>query len=505
MVRSPPPPETHGTHQGDLGDAEVKDLLHLAIDTAKTRGASYADARGVEHRMEAIATKNGALGQADYSESVGLGIRVIAKGAWGFASTADLSRDGVQKAAAQAVEIAEAGAAVTGGEVSLAPVERVIARWATPILYDPFAISLEEKVSLLLAIDKVVRSVKGVKVAEGFLTFVRKSQIFASTDGSEIAQEITMSGAGYSATAVGGDDIQKRSFPASFRGQFENVGYEIVDRWPLLENAQRVGEEAVALLSAPQCPQGKKALILEGSQLGLQVHESCGHPTELDRVLGTEANFAGQSFLTLEKYRNFRYGSGKVHITADATAPGGAGTFGYDDEGVPAQKWDLVRDGEFVGYLTSRETAGMIGLDHSQGTMRADGWNRTPIIRMVNVSLQPGEGSLEDLIADTDDGVYMATNRSWSIDQRRYNFQFGTEIGWEIKKGKKTRMVKNPTYSGITPGFWAACDAICGRKEWVLWGVPNCGKGQPGQIMATGHGASPARFRDVDIGVGYAD
>lgn len=483
----------------------MKDLVKLAIDTAKAKGASYADARGAEIWREDIVTKNGALGQADFAESVGLGVRVIAKGAWGFASTADLSKAGVEKAAAKAVRIAHASATVYDGEVKLAPVEKVIARWATPVLYDPFEISLEEKVGLLLSIDKILGKVKGVKVAEGFLTFVRKKQEFASTEGSEIQQVITMSGVGYSATAVGEGDMQKRSYPTSFRGQFENRGYEIVDRWALVENAQRTAEEAVALLSAPQCPVGKRDLILEASQLGLQVHESCGHPIELDRVLGTEANFAGQSFLTLEKFKKFKYGSEKVHLTADATAPGGAGTFGYDDEGVPSGKWDIVKDGRFVGYLTSRETAGMIDLDHSQGTMRADGWNRTPIIRMVNVSLQPGKGTLDELISDTDDGVYMETNRSWSIDQRRYNFQFGTEIGWEIKKGKKTRMVKNPTYAGITPEFWGSCDAVCGRKEWVLWGIPNCGKGQPGQIMATGHGAAPARFRNQDIGVGYAD
>lgn len=483
----------------------MKDLVRLAIDAATAQGASYADARGVESRREEIATKNGTLGQADFSESVGLGVRVIAQGAWGFASTADLSRSGVEKAAALAVEIARASATVSKGEVKLAPVEKVIARWATPYLYDPFAVSLEEKVGLLLSVDEILRGVKGVKVAEAFFTFVRKKQEFASTEGSEIGQEILMSGVGYTATAVGSDEIQVRSFPTSFRGQFENRGYEIVDRWDLLGNAQRVGEEAVALLTAPQCPPGKKDLILGSSQLALQVHESCGHPTELDRVVGTEANFAGQSFLTLEKHRNFRYGSQMVHLTADATAPGGPGTFGYDDEGVPAQRWDLVKDGEFVGYLTSRETAGMIGLDHSQGTMRSDGWNRTPIIRMVNVSLQPKEGTLDELISDTKDGVYMETNRSWSIDQKRYNFQFGTEIGWEIKDGKMARMVKNPTYAGITPEFWGACDAICGRKEWRLWGIPNCGKGQPGQIMATGHGAAPARFRNVDIGVAYAD
>jgi TldD protein len=265
-----------------------------------------------------------------------------------------------------------------------------------------------------------------------------------------------------------------------------------------------VAAEAAALLRAAPCPSGTYDVILDGSQLGLQVHESCGHPTELDRVLGSEANFAGGSFLTTDKLGKFRYGSEHVNLTADATAPFGLGTFGYDDEGVPAQRWDLVREGVFRGYLTSRETAPKIGLERSQGAMRADGWSRIPLIRMVNVSLQPGEWEPDALIADTKRGIYMETNRSWSIDQLRYNFQFGTELGWLIENGKKTKLLKNPTYQGITPEFWGSCDAVCGPRHWVLWGTPNCGKGQPGQTMTTGHGAAPARFRNVKVGVGYA-
>jgi TldD protein len=248
-----------------------------------------------------------------------------------------------------------------------------------------------------------------------------------------------------------------------------------------------------------------KDIILEGSQLGLQVHESIGHPIELDRVLGTEANFAGMSFLTLDKLGTLKYASDVVNVVADATpAHGpGLGTFAYDDEGVPAQATPIVKAGLFVGYLTSRETAAAVGQARSGGAMRAEGWNRIPLIRMTNISLLPGTWKLDDLIADTDDGIYMETNRSWSIDDRRYNFQFGTEIGWEIHAGKKTRMLKNPSYGGITTEFWNSCDAICGPEYWTLWGVPNCGKGQPMQAMGTGHGASPARFRKVQVGVAY--
>jgi TldD protein len=245
---------------------------------------------------------------------------------------------------------------------------------------------------------------------------------------------------------------------------------------------------------------GVTTVILDGSQVALQIHESCGHPIELDRVLGTEAAFAGTSFLTTDKLDGFMYGSDLVNMTADATIPGGLGTFGYDDEGVPAQSTPIVREGRFMGYLTSRETAAALG-QRSNGAMRASGWNRIPLIRMTNVSLEPGTWTLNDLIADTDDGVYMETNRSWSIDDKRLNFQFGTEIGREIKNGKLGDLIKNPTYTGITPRFWGSCDAIVNRDGWVVWGTPNCGKGQPEQVAHTGHGASAARFRNVQVGL----
>jgi TldD protein len=244
----------------------------------------------------------------------------------------------------------------------------------------------------------------------------------------------------------------------------------------------------------------RTTVILSGNQLALQTHESCGHPIELDRVLGTEAAFAGTSFLTTDRLGSFRYGSEHVNIQIDSVLPGGLGTFGYDDEGVPASRGWAVRDGIFVGYLMSRETAAALSRA-SNGTMRADGWARLPLIRMTNVSVMPGTWRLADLIADTDDGILMDTNRSWSIDDKRFNFQFGTEIGWEVKKGKRGAMLRNPTYTGITPEFWGSCDAVCSQSDWVMWGTPNCGKGQPGQGAHTGHGAAPARFGNVRVGV----
>jgi TldD protein len=258
-------------------------------------------------------------------------------------------------------------------------------------------------------------------------------------------------------------------------------------------------------LTADPCPAGERDIILEGSQLALQIHESVGHPTELDRVLGMEANYAGTSFLTVDQLRKLRFGSEHVNLVADGTLPGGLATFGYDDEGVEAQRWPIVENGLFVGYLTSRELAHAIGEPRSRGCVRSDGWHHVPMIRMVNLSLQPGRGTLEDLLADTDDGLYLETNRSWSIDQLRYNFQFKTEIGWEIKKGRRARMLRNPTYQGITPRFWNSCDFVCGPEAWEPWAVTNCGKGQPGQVAEMTHGSAPARFRKVNVGVGYDD
>jgi len=485
----------------------MRDIAAWALNIAALRGATYADARLADDRTRALSTKNGKVGSVADSESFGIGVRVIADGAWGFAASADLSRAAVEATAARAVAIARASAQVKKGNVRMAAEKAMTAEWTSPLRVDPFTTSVEENLELLLKIDSEMRSVAGVTLAETNMNFRREEQWFVSSEGANIHQTKYTTGAGYSAYAFAGNEIQKRSYPTSFGGQWQNKGYELITELKLVENARRVGEEAVALLKADQCPEGVFSVVLEGSQLGLQIHESVGHPIELDRVLGMEANFAGTSFLTLDKLRTLRYGSELVNIVADARQEHGPGlgTFAFDEEGVAAQSTPIITNGLFTGYLSSRETAHTIGLERSGGTLRAEGWNRLPIIRMTNVSILPGEKPMgcEDLIADTDDGIYMATNKSWSIDDKRYNFQFGCEIGWEIKRGKRTRMLKNPSYSGITTEFWNSMDAICSREEWVLWGIPHCGKGQPQQVMGTGHGASPARFRGVKVGSAY--
>jgi TldD protein len=485
----------------------MKELASWALNTASLGGASYADVRIVEDRSRALSTKNGKIGTASDSQSLGFSVRVIVDGAWGFASSADLGRSSVEATAARALEIARASAKVKQSDVRLVPEKASTAEWTTPFKIDPFTISVEQNLALLMKIDAEMRSVAGVTLAETNMNFRREEQWFLSSEGSDIHQTKVTTGAGYVAYAFAGSEIQKRSYPNSFGGQWQNKGYELIDELKLVENARRIGEEAVALHRADQCPEGSFDIILESSQLGLQIHESVGHPIELDRVLGMEANFAGTSFLTLEKLRTLKYGSELVNVVADARQEHGPGlgTFGFDDEGVAAQCTPIISNGLFTGYLSSRETAPIIGLDRSGGTLRAESWNRLPMIRMTNISILPGEKplSFEQLISSTDHAILMQTNRSWSIDDKRYNFQFGTEIGWEIKNGKRVRMLKNPSYSGFTTGFWNSMDAICSRDEWILWGTPNCGKGQPQQVMGTGHGAAPARFRGVKVGSAY--
>jgi TldD protein len=465
-------------------------------------GVTYADVRVEDARERQASTKNGQISGASASESMGAGIRVLAGGAWGFAATDELSSAGLERAAALAISIAHASASALKKEVVLAPEEKFVAEWVSHCQIDPFTISLDRNLALLLAVDAELRRNPGVTMAEASVVFTRRRQVFASSLGSLIDQTRTTSGAGFSAYSYKSDEIQKRSYPNSFGGQHQLKGYELLDELSLLEHAPRIAEEAAALHAADSCAEGKFHLIVDGSQLGLQIHESIGHPIELDRVLGSEANYAGMSFLTLDKLGALRYGSEIVNAVCDARPEHGPGlgTFAFDDEGVPAQRTDIIRNGKFTGYMTSRETAAAIGQSRSNGTMRADGWARLPLIRMTNVSLLPGEQTLEEVFAGVDHAIYMETNKSWSIDDKRYNFQFGCEIAWEIRNGKRVRMLKNPVYSGISTEFWNSCDAIAGRDHWTIWGVPNCGKGQPEQAMGTGHGASPSRFRNIKVG-----
>jgi TldD protein len=480
----------------------VKELIERALDAAERDGATYTEVRVAERETEQLTVKNGALEAATSNVSAGFGIRVLVDGAWGFSSSRSLDPAEADRVAREALEIARASGLARKAPVELDDTPPATDTYRTPYGEDPFAVTLDEKLRILMEADGLMAGVDGVAIRESNMVAGRERKTFASSAGAWIEQEIVEAGAGIEATAVNETEMQQRSYPNSFGGQVVTGGFEAVRALALADHAQETAELAVALLDAPQCPSGEMDLVLDSTQVALQIHESCGHPTELDRVFGTEASFAGTSFLTTDKLDTLRYGSEIVNIDADATAPGGLGTFGYDDEGVPAQNVPLISNGILVGYLTSRETAPRIGR-RSMGSARAYAWSHIPLIRMTNINLRPGDaGSLDDLIADTRDGIYMSINKSWSIDDRRLNFQFGDQAGWLIKNGRLDRLVKNPTYTGITPQFWGSCDAICSSGEWTLWGLPNCGKGEPMQVGHVGHGAAPARFRNVKVGVG---
>lgn len=477
-----------------------KGIVDRALDTAAAQGATYADVRIQDQVSQSVQTRNGAVENLLSAKDHGFGVRVIVDGAWGFASSSLLETAEADRIAALAVEIARASAMVRAGTARLSPEIPFVDRYETPVAIDPFTVPIEQKLELLMAADAAMQAVRGIKVALGSLYFQRDDKTFASTEGGYIEQRLFESGCGINAIAVGGREVQNRSYPNSGGRHQVTEGFEFVRRQDLPGNASRVAEEAVALLTAPQCPSGEMTVVLDGSQVALQVHESCGHPVELDRVMGTEAAYAGTSFLTLDKLGSYQYGSEHVSIISDGSLPGGLGTFGYDDEGVPAQRVPIIEHGVLVNYLTDRQSAAQLD-QRSNGTGRASSWGRIPLVRMTNLSIEPGTWSFDDLLADTDDGLYMQTNRSWSIDDRRLNFQFGTEIAWEIKGGKLGKMYRNPTYTGITPRFWNGCDAVCNEESYVVWGTPNCGKGQPSQVAHVGHGAAPARFRNVRVGV----
>lgn len=478
----------------------MKELIENILDLARMKKVDYADMRVIRRQSEEIGVKNGKVEALTQDSDSGFGIRVLSQGAWGFAASSKVTKTEMETVFRKALKIAKASSKAKGKDVFLSSVTPSVDQYQTPILVNPFDVSTEVKLELLLKADEIIRRNKKVKISEAFMGSYQTEKTFASTEGTFIEQTITECGAGISATAIEGGEVQVRSYPNSFRGNFATKGFEWIEHLALPEHAQRIAEEAEHLLSAKPCPSKVTTLVLDSSQLALQIHESIGHPIELDRILGTEASYAGTSFLSPEMVGHFEYGSGIVNVFADATFPGGLGTFGYDDEGVKAQRIPIISAGVLVNVLTSRETAHHLGKE-SNGTMRADGWNRIPLIRMTNINLEPGEWTLEQMISDTDEGLFLSTNRSWSIDDKRINFQFGTEIGWEIQGGKLGDMVKNPTYTGITPQFWNSCDAIANRDQWQMWGTPNCGKGEPGQVAHVGHGAAPARFRGVQVGM----
>jgi TldD protein len=476
----------------------VRDVLSQLMDAAAGR-VEYADVRHVRLRQEAIAMRNGELDELDSHEEEGFGVRVQVGGRWGFAAAAGSDPAGAEHALVRALAVAEAQPSAGTRRLTTEPPAE--GSYASPAEVDPFTVSLEDKLELLAAADAALRAEPGLAVALTYVESRVEEKVFASTEGALYEQRTVECGGGIEATAVRDGESQSRSYPASHSGGIAQAGWEHVEALDLLANAPRVAAEAVALLDAPTCPEGRTTLVLAGEQLGLQIHESVGHAVELDRMLGYEASYAGTSWVPHAGIGTLRYGSEAMSITADATLPRGLGSYRWDDEGVAGQPIPIVREGVLQGVLSSRESAAEAGLQRSGGCSRGEGFLRQPIVRMTNVSLDPGSaGSLDELLAGIDRGVYIDTNRSWSIDSRRLHFQFGGQVAWEIADGRLGRMLRDPVYAGVTPRFWAGLDAVCSAEEWRLTSLTDCGKGEPGQMARVSHGCAPARFRDVEVG-----
>src|SRR6187397_602366 len=438
-----------------------------AVEAALAAGARYADARVMDRRHESMNARNGEIEARTQERSVGLGVRALIGSGWGFFATADLTREAAADAGRRAAEIARASASVPGADLELTPVEARQDHWENAAEEDPLGVPLAEKGDLLVTATRTMRE-HGADTAIAGYDIWETTKWLTSSEGHRIDQHIVECGAAMDATANGEAETQRRSYPG-IRGQYGTRGWELVRELDLAGNAARVAEEARALLSAPECPSHDAIdLIIGSEQMALQIHESVGHAVELDRILGWEAAFAGTSWLDLAQLGSLRLGSDLMNVTADTTLGGALGSFGYDDEGTPAHPVDIVRQGTWVGVLSGRDSAAEAGLQ-SGGAVRSSGFDRLPMVRMTNIGLLPGTDSLESMIAATESGILMDTNRSWSIDDKRLNFQFGCEVGWEIKGGKRGRLLKNPTYTAISPRFWGALDMLGGPDEWTFW------------------------------------
>ncbi|MCL2360801.1 MAG: TldD/PmbA family protein [Defluviitaleaceae bacterium] len=473
----------------------LKDKLAQAMATAKSLGADYADIRLKDIQMESISMENGSVSAVVNNRSQGYGIRLYVDGSMGFAASADM--DALDETVREAYAIANASLTLQAQKIKLSPKEPATGTYSTPVKSDPFTVPLAEKLALLEACYKEIKAVPGVGHNSVALDFRKDDVIYADTDSSYIEQNFCQCTCYIQTSATSDSDKQNRSYMNVIRGGFETV---LEEKMP--EISARLAKEVVELINAPDCPSGEFDLVINPNQLFLQIHESVGHPTELDRVLGSEAAFAGRSFLEPgDLNKDLIYGSEHVTIVADATCDKGLGTFAYDDEGVPAQNITLIDKGKFVAFQTSRDNAPIIG-QPSSGAGLSDGWRNLPIVRMTNINLLPGSGTPDDLIAGIKYGFLLDQNKSWSIDDLRVNFQFACQVAYEIKDGKLTgKFFKNPIYAGKTTEFWGSCDGVAGPEYWQLVGVPNCGKGQPMQVMRVSHGSSPARFRKVKVGV----
>jgi len=485
--------------RGLLTDPLLEEVIDRALSAAKKAGATYADIRIVRRRSEAIFARDDHVADVSGNEGYGLGVRVIAGGAWGFSAASQVVPAAAERAAQLAVEIARANAPLLQRPVQLAPAKAAVDAWQTPLERNPFKIPMEEKSDLLLAINGALLKVPGIQHCFSWFQALGEWKLFASSEGSHLEQDLIRLRPGYRATAT---DTTSGAFDSRDHDiSPAQAGWEYVARSTLLADAPRIGEEAVQKLKSPSVTPGKKHLILAPSNLWLTIHESVGHPTELDRALGYEANYAGTSFLTTDKLNKIQFAAPQLSFYADKTTPAGLATCGYDDDGVKTQKWDLVRNGKFVSYQTTREQAGWINESSSRGCSYAQDFRSFPFQRMPNVSLEPGpkDLGLADLVAATDDGILIRGDGSYSIDHQRYNFQFGGQMFYEVKGGKVTRTLRDVAYQSTTPDFWRSCDMLGGPREWEMGGSFWDGKGEPIQVNAVSHCCPPARFAQVNI------
>ena len=484
---------------GATDDARRVEAAEAALARAAALGASYADIRINRYRRESIATRERQVQNVSRSASYGLGLRVLVNGAWGFAATNVVDPAAARVVAEQAVAIAKANAVLVSRKVVLADADRVIATWANPIRRDPFEVPLETKTAFLMKLNETAMAVPGVSFVSSQILFVDEQKYFASSEGSRITQRLVRTYPQFTTTAADRTtgDFQTRAVV----DRAKLLGYEYVEDYPWLQDAEKAGHEVVEKLKSKPVVPGRYDIVVDPSQLFLAIHESVGHSTELDRALGWEANMAGTSFLKPTDAGKLRFGARIVNLVGDRTQPGGLATTGYDDEGVKSERWHLVRDGMFVDWQTTRELAPLVGQQRSHGCLHADDWSSVPFPRMPNVSLEPAatEVTLDDLFSGIKRGLFVEGRGVSSIDQQRYNFQFGGAVIREITNGKLGGMVKDAAYQSRTPDFWASCDGLGGPATYQLWGTSADGKGEPGQTNAVSHGCPPARFRNVTV------
>jgi TldD protein len=480
-------------------DSVRAEVAEVALARAAALGASYADIRINRYRRESIATRERQVQNVSRSTSRGLGLRVLVNGAWGFAATNRVEPAAAREAAEQAVAIARANAMLASRKVVLANADKVVTTWTSAFKRDPFEVPLDTKIGFLMKLNEAALAVPGVSFISSQVLFVDEQKYFASSEGSRVAQRLVRTYPQFSTTAANraAGDFQTRAVVD--RAQL--VGYEYVEDYPWLRDAEKAGHEVVEKLKSKPVSPGKYDIVVDPSQLFLAIHESVGHSTELDRSLGWEANMAGTSFIKASDAGKLRFGAAIVNLVGDRTQPGGLATTGYDDEGVKADRWHIVRDGMFVDWQTTRELAPLVGQTRSHGCLHSDSWSSVPFPRMPNVSLQPAatEVSLEELFSGIKRGLFVEGRGVSSIDQQRYNFQFGGAVIREITNGKLGDMVKDAAYQSRTPDFWASCDGLGGPSTYKLWGTSADGKGEPGQTNAVSHGCPPARFRQITV------